>query len=127
MAATTPRKRTTTRKKVAGTPGAGVLVLDRQENVDAIQAIIDDREPLFTLGGVTYTVPKKAPAAWTIKALDLARTVSDSVAVDYAMSKMLGVDGYKALAECETLTQSDFNVLRDEVLKRVIPEGPKVS
>lgn len=128
MTATTPRKRTTTtRKRVAGATESNVIQLDRPENVAEIEAIIADREPLFSLGGKTYTIPKTAPAAWMIKTLELAKTVGDSTAVEYALQKMLGVDGYKAIAECETLTMGDFTAIRDEVVKRVLPQAPKAS
>ncbi|MEV8610298.1 hypothetical protein AB0383_20625 [Amycolatopsis sp. NPDC051373] len=121
MVTNAPRKRTTTRKPAA----ANVLRLDRKENVDAIQAIIDDREPLFSIGDETFTIPKKAPAAWTIMATKLALEAGDNQAVEYALQKMLGEDGYKALAACETLTLADFQVIRDAVIDRVFGASPK--
>lgn len=128
MAATTPRKRTaTTRKKVAGATESNVIQLDREENVAEIQALIDDRDPLFSTGGKTYTIPKKPPAAWTLKALELAATVDSDTAVEYALQKMLGEDGYKAVASCETLTVADFTAIRDVIIKRVLPLAPKAS
>ncbi|PKV95924.1 hypothetical protein ATK30_6857 [Amycolatopsis echigonensis] len=125
----TPRKKTASPRRATArkTAASSVLQLDRQENIDAIQAIIDDREPLFSVGGVEYTIPKKAPAAWTIQATKLALEVSDSHAIEYALKKMLGDDGYQALAACETLTAADFDVIRDAIVKRVVPPGPKAS
>jgi hypothetical protein len=119
-----PKPRTPRARKTAE---SSVLRLDRKENVDAIQALIDDREPLFSVGGVEYTIPKKAPAAWTIRTTTLAVETGDAQAVEYALQKMLGEDGYKALAECDTLTTTDFEVIRDVILKRVFPQAPKAS
>jgi hypothetical protein len=117
-----------TPRKTAAKPKTSVLQLDRQENVDTIAAMVADREPLFAVGGVEYTIPKQAPAAWTIKATHLAMTAGDLVASEWAIGKMLGEDGYKALADCETLTLTDFEIVRDAILGRVLPgdgSGPK--
>jgi hypothetical protein len=123
------KPRTAARKPaVRKTPTSSVLRLDRQENVDKIAAMVADREPLFSIGGVEYSIPKQVPAAWTIKATHLAMTAGDLVAAEYAVGKMLGEDGYKALADCETLTLTDFEIVRDAILDRVLPgekSGPK--
>jgi hypothetical protein len=132
MAASTPRK-APVRKPAARKPAApkavpsNVLQLDRQEAVDAVAALVADREPLFSVGGVVYTIPKKVPTAWMIRAVELATTVSEAEAVNYALVQMLGEDGYTALAECQTLTIGDFETVRNAVLGKVIPKAPKAS
>ncbi len=103
-----PRART--RKPPATKPKPGVLQLDRQENKNAIEAMLADREPLFAIGDTEYTIPKAAPAAWTVQATKLARTQGAKIAMDYALKMMLGDAGYEALSECDTLTQADFEI-----------------
>jgi hypothetical protein len=112
-----------TNRKTAPQQKSSVLRLDRQENVDAIAAMIADREPLFSIGGEVYTIPKKAPAAWTLQATQLGITESAQAAAEYAFDAMLGEDGYKALVGCPTLTMTDLEIVRDAILGRVIP-GP---
>lgn len=121
-----PRNTSTPRRAATKKPAAtttSVLRLDRQENVDKVAAMVADREPLFSVGEVEYTIPKKVPAAWTIKTTELALSVSELAAVEYAMGKMLSEEGYKALADCETLTYTDFEIIRDAVLARILPNG----
>jgi len=98
-----------------------VLQLDRTENVDRYEAMIADREPLFSIDGVEYTVPKQVPMAWSMKTLDLATTQGDAVALDYAVSAMLGPDGYEALTNCKTLMPEDANTLFRIVMDKVLP------
>jgi len=116
------KPRTTARK-----PRKTVLRLDRQENVDAYQALIADREPLFSIGEVEYTIPKQAPTAWTVRTAHVSMTEGDVAAANYAMFTMLGEAGAEALASCETLTMTDFERIRDVILKRVLPgeDDPK--
>lgn len=135
----TPRKtsanpRRTTRKtnpvvkpQAAPEETSSVLRLDRQEALDAIELIVADREPLFSIGGTTYTIPKKAPAAWTMKATSMAARGEELQSMEFVLRKMLGEDGYSALSECETLTTTDFEIIRDVIVKRVYPQGPKAS
>lgn len=114
MAAQTPRKRPV--RKVAGT-ASNVLALDRQENVDRLA----EREPLFSVDGVEYTIPKVVPASWTIQATNLAMTQGEAVALTYALLKMLGDDGFKALQDCETLTQEDLTLVTKIIADKVVP------
>lgn len=136
MASSTPRKtanprRATARKTAPATESAavedGVIRLDRQEALDAIAAIIADREPLFSIGDKTYTIPKAVPAAWTVKATNMAVRGQGVQAMEFALQKMLGEDGYEALSDCETLTVADFEKIRDIIVKRVFPQDPKAS
>jgi hypothetical protein len=98
-----------------------VLRLDRQENVDKIAAMIADREPLFSVGDQVYTIPRRSPEAWTVKAELLAVSDGVPVAAEYAIGVMLGEDGYKALTNCPSLTMTDFEIVRDAILARVLP------
>ncbi|WP_329064879.1 hypothetical protein [Amycolatopsis sp. NBC_01480] len=130
----TPARRTTTRKtspaakpQAAPEEESSVLRLDRQEAIDAIAEIVADREPLFSIGDNTYTIPKKAPAAWAMKATTMAARGQELQAMEFVLRKMLGEDGYAALSECETLTTADFETIRDLIVKRVYPQGPKAS
>lgn len=122
-ARTTPARKPNPGRRTPKQSVSTVLQLDRQENVDALAAMIADREPLFAVGGVEYTIPKQAPAAWTIRAVELATTVSIVSATEYAFQTVLGDAGYRALVECKTLTAADLQVIRTACLDRVIPGG----
>lgn len=134
-----PKTRTTTRKPAARKMPArtrkpavpdGVLVLDRPENHAAFDKLISERQPLFSVDGVVYTIPKNVPPAWSMQAMDLAMTKGEDVALAWTVGTMLGVDGYEALKTCPTLLPEDLHVVFKAIMDKVLPGGsfaPKAS
>ncbi|MEV8615692.1 hypothetical protein AB0383_48705 [Amycolatopsis sp. NPDC051373] len=131
MAASTPRKTTTTRKapakrapKATTTPPAELgIVLDDAGSKAAVAAMLDDREPLFTIGEVTYTIPKHVPPSWTLKAYTLAVTEGESAAMVFAAQKLLTDEAWTALGDCDTLTQDGLNAVLKALMDRILPAG----
>lgn len=132
MATTASRKttarKTSTRKTTArkAPPGsdvapAGLLVLDDEESQAEIDAIIADREPLFQVGGVTYSIPKKVPPSWTMTAVSLAMERGESVALMFGLENMLGEDGWLALRTCKTLTEEKMAKVIRVIVDRLMP------
>lgn len=132
-----PKTRVTTRKPVARTRKPkttevpeGVLVLDRPENKTAVEQMLADREPVFAIDGVMYTIPKSVPPSWSMTAIDLAMTQGESVALAWVVGKMLEPAAYEALKSCPTLVPDDLNTLFRILMDRVLPGGafaPKAS
>lgn len=114
-------RKTTPRTRKTATPG--VLQLDRAENQQHVEAMIADREPLFSVGGVEYTIPKQVPAAWSMQAFDIAITQGEKAALAWSVAMMLGDDGYAALKNCATLTREDLAVVFKAIVDRVMPGG----
>lgn len=133
MAASAPRK-TTARKPaprkrtVAKAPADLGLVLDDDDARAETDKLIADREPLFTIGGVTYTIPKQVPPSWSVKAFTIAATQGESAAISYAAEKLLTAEAWDALRECETVTPAAWQTVFKALMDRVLPEsgfGPK--
>lgn len=139
MAATTARKTTTNARKPASRktprgaakPAADLgLVLDDAESQAETDALLADREPLFTVGGITYTIPKEVPPSWTLKAFELASTEGESAALAFAVQHCLDEDGWSALVNCETLSRTNMRKVLQALMDKVLPEGvlvPKAS
>jgi hypothetical protein len=133
-----PKTRTTAARKPAARARKpkpteippGVLVLDRPENVDAFAKMLAEREPLFAIDGVVYTIPKNVPPAWSMTAIDLAMTQGENVALAWVVGKMLEPEAYEALKNCPTLLPGDLSALFRIIMDKVLPDGafaPKAS
>lgn len=120
--ATTSRRKTTPRTAPTAVP-EGVLRLDRAENEAVIAAMVADREPLFAIGEVVYTIPRKVPPSWALHAYNLATTVGETAALAYAAEKLLDADAWSALQGCETLTPDDMAVILNALVDKVLPDG----
>jgi hypothetical protein len=71
-----------------------------------------ERETLFYVGGVGYTIPKSFRPNAALGYAHVVRTQGTTAAVDWAMEKALGTVGYAVLREQEDLT--------DEVLTNMV-------
>ncbi|MEV6908020.1 hypothetical protein [Amycolatopsis sp. NPDC051071] len=129
MAASTPRK-TSTRKAVAprkrpvAKPKANLgIVLDDDSAKAETEALVAEREPLFTVGGVTYTIPKCVPPSWSMKAYRIAIEQGDSAALAFAVDKLLTEEAWEALRECETVTPTAWEKVLNILVDRILPDG----
>lgn len=119
-----------TRKPKPAEIPPGVLVLDRPENVEAMNKMLAEREPLFSIDGEVYTIPKNVPPAWSMTAIDLAMTRGENVALAWVVGKMLEPQAFEALKSCSTLLPEDLNTLFRVIMDKVLPDGafaPKAS
>ncbi|WP_410644497.1 hypothetical protein [Amycolatopsis sp. lyj-346] len=121
---TTTRKTTTTRKRVAAKPSADLgIVLDDAAAQAEVEELIADREPLFTVGGVTHTIPKRVPPSWSVKAYNLATEQGEAAALAFAVEKLLTGEAWDALGECETVTPSAWEKVLNALVDRILPDG----
>ncbi|WP_336156639.1 hypothetical protein [Amycolatopsis sp. VC5-11] len=133
MAASAPRKtttarKTTPRKRPTKAPADLGLVLDDDAARAETDKMLADREPLFTIGGTTYTIPKQVPPSWSVKAFTIAVTKGESAAIEYAAEKLLTPEAWEALQECETVTPAAWKTIFKALMDRILPEsgfGPK--
>lgn len=127
MAASTPRKTTARkaapRKRAATKPQNLGIVLDDAEAQAEIDALIADREALFTIGGVTYTIPKRVPPSWSLRAYRIAVEQGSAASLQFAAEKLLTPEAWDALTECETVTESGMRAVLDTLVDRILPDG----
>lgn len=89
-------------------------------NIDTSQKISTDREPLFSIDGVEYTMPREVSASLTLEAMERFETLGEIRATRWLMVELLGQEGYDALRRCKEVTVRQFlqiqEVLRDRAL-----------
>lgn len=94
---------------------AGVLQL----RTDEVPSEFAEREPLFYLDDVEYTVPVKFPASVALEYMYLFRTQGFQDAYEFALAEGLGEDGYRALRKYKGLTPeqvgSVFKVIKAKI------------
>lgn len=132
MAASTPRKTTTSRKTSAAParrrtttrPPADLgIVLDDDAARAETEALVADREPLFTVGGKTYTIPKLVPPSWSLQAYEIAVTAGEPAALAFAAQKLLEPEAWDALVGCDTLSRSGMSTVLQALMDKLLPNG----
>ena len=85
-----------------------------------------DREPIFSIDGIEYTMPREVPGHIALEGMEIYRKGGDGAATPWIMEQLLGNDGYRALRDCPSLTKANLLAII-EVLRRKIfgdPEDP---
>lgn len=86
-----------------------------------------DREPIFSIDGVEYTIPKKVPTNVGLEAMEKVSELGGAAGTRWLMVLMLGQKGWDALRTCEDLEPADLQavqeVIRTRVFAEVEPEG----
>ncbi|MFD5089320.1 hypothetical protein ACFWMR_01870 [Amycolatopsis thailandensis] len=98
-------------------------MLDSEESEAEVERMLADREPLFTVSGTTYTIPKQVPVAWTLQAFNIAMTAGEKAAITWACATVLDPEAWLALQECRTLTAKNLEAVMKAVMDKVIPDG----
>lgn len=105
-----------TLRKAAESPDlTGVLDLDEKGR----PSLDDDREPLFKLGGVVYTIPKQVPPGVSLEYLRLAGIAGEQTAVIWAMQRLISAGGYQALVNDTTLLPAELGKVTSAIVARV--------
>ncbi|MEV6648059.1 hypothetical protein [Amycolatopsis sp. NPDC051371] len=127
MAASAPRKTSTRkaapRRRATTKPADLGIVLDDAAAQAEVDELIADREPLFTIGGTTYTIPKQVPPSWSMKAYKIATEQGEAEALAFAAEKLLTDEAWEALQECETVTPSAWEKILNALVDRILPDG----
>jgi hypothetical protein len=106
-----------TLRKAAESPDlTGVLDLDAKGR----PSLDDDREPLFKLGGVIYTVPKRVTPGVSLEYLRLAGVAGEQTAVIWAMQRLISAGGYQALVADSTLEPAELGQLTAVLIAKVV-------
>ncbi|HET9234932.1 MAG TPA: hypothetical protein VFP10_12395 [Candidatus Eisenbacteria bacterium] len=88
------------------------------------EAWTKDREPLFSIDGTEYTIPREVPGFITLQAMEVYRGGGDGAATPWIMERMLGADGYQALLKCPAVTKKNLAAI-NEVLRRKVFGDPE--
>jgi hypothetical protein len=83
----------------------------------------EQREPLFYIDDVEYTIPVEPPAGIGLEAMHMIAQggpAAGAAVEDYIMGEMLGEDGWAALRECRTLKMADYRRLVQVCTEKVM-------
>jgi hypothetical protein len=86
-----------------------------------------EREPIFYIDDVEYTIPVRMRANEALECLHVFRTRGDEVATDFLLEKLLGKDGYQALLAYDGLEPEHLQQIIEIATERMMgaTEVPK--
>jgi hypothetical protein len=99
-----------------------VLVLTTEESAPE-----PDREVLFSIDGVDYTIPKTFGPNLALQFVRLSMLRGADIAMSWAMEQALGQDGHAALMAFDQLTRGDLQTITKVIYERLVAalEAPK--
>lgn len=83
-------------------------------------AAVDEREPLFSLDGVEYTVPKLIGGEVSLQALERFRSEPELAVIAWMMETVIGKDAWKALRNAKGLDPKDLAAVIEAVREKVM-------
>jgi hypothetical protein len=90
-------------------------------------AKVVQRDELFSLDGISYTIPKRFRAADALGYVTNLRRFGPDVANSIALEFALGEDGYKALVGAgDAITAEDIAVLVHVITSRILGQSVEV-
>lgn len=83
----------------------------------------EEREPLFYIDDVEYTIPVSPPASISLEAMHIiaeggGSPAAQMAAEDYVMTEMLGEEGYAALRGCKTIKRHELRRVIEVISER---------
>lgn len=81
-----------------------------------------DREDLFEIDGVAYSIPVEVHGSMALEAMRLTREKGEVWATDWVMEQMIGAEGYKALIKCKTATKAEVTAIQKVIREKVFGE-----
>lgn len=79
-----------------------------------------ETEPLFSIDGVTYSIPKIISGSTALAFLKAAREDGEGLATAWLMEEVLGKEAFDALAACKTVTQAQMGAVMTVVKERTM-------
>lgn len=128
----TPRR--APKAQTTPTPGPEVFTEPVTESVSRVDSSLEvpggaielgggtapvERETLFYVGGIGYTIPKSFGPAAALGYAHVQRTQGGNAAVDWAMEKALGSIGYAVLREQDDLTETQLDNMITLIIARI--------
>ncbi|WP_274029447.1 hypothetical protein [Streptomyces sp. MMBL 11-1] len=110
-----------TRKKTTNRPKAPTAFVPPQLSSDT--PVEEERETLFVIDDVEYTIPLKVPKSLSLRVMRTARLHGELAASQELMEAVMGEDGFLALMNCPGVTDDQFDAISDHLMKRVMGEA----
>lgn len=82
----------------------------------------EEREPLFYIDEVEYTIPKRIRPNIVMAYLQDTYDKGQEFALAAAMREVIGADGMEALAESESVTEKQMQQIMDIIEKKLMAQ-----
>ncbi len=116
---TTAARRRPTAPKAA--PAAATPDLDFEPvRIAADEDVDDEREPLFYIGDVEYSIPVNIPMGVALEYMRVAGQIGEQLAAPPLLIRVLGQEGYDALEQSKGLTDEQMTRIVDHVVNRAL-------
>jgi hypothetical protein len=88
-----------------------------------------EREELFTVDGVAYTIAKTVPASAGLEYIRIAAEVNTDAGIVFAMRTALGTAGFNALRAAQDVTAEDMRAVMNACTTLLLGSvmGPKAT
>lgn len=101
------------------------------ETAEKVETTEPDRIPIFSIDGKQYTMPAVVKPYVGIRYLWMLRQDGAEFAAAWLLEQVLGVEGFKALANYEQLTDAQYNqiasIIRDHTMGTLEGSGKDPS
>lgn len=91
------------------------------------EPVAEEREPIFSIDGTEYTIPKVVGGELALEAMDRARREPDAAVTAWCVETLLGKDGWRALRNVKGLdpkiVSGIMEVCRERIFGAVEAEG----
>jgi hypothetical protein len=78
-----------------------------------------DRDDLFEVDGVMYSIPREVPPNEGVKYLTDLRAGAHDIALSRLLDRLIGKEGVNALTNCKAMTKDDLKQLLGAVSAKV--------
>lgn len=77
-------------------------------------------EPLFSIDGVTYSIPQEISGNIALGVLHRARELGEGLALSWMLEEVLGTEAYTALLNCHDVTPAQMKAIMTVVRTKVM-------
>jgi hypothetical protein len=88
--------------------------------IDSSDYAEPEREHIFTIDGVEYTMPVTVEPALALRVLEVIEVNGEAAATSFALYEVLGEKAHEALKGCKAMTAAQMMAITDVIMERVL-------
>lgn len=117
------RQATAARRRPASKPVTGAAAVApafEPIHIAADEDVVEEREPLFYIGDVEYSIPVNIPMGVALEYMRIAGEIGEELAAPPLLIRVLGEEGYNALEQSKGLTDVQMQNIVGHVVDRAL-------
>jgi hypothetical protein len=88
--------------------------------IDSSDYAEPEREHIFTIDGIHYTMPKTVEPALALRVLEVIEVDGEAAATSFALYEVLGEEAHEALKGCKAMTAAQMMAITEVIMDRVM-------